>query len=563
MSSRKERQQQISRRSFFLIFCKLILWSILGLNFFRIQILSGAKYKILSDRNRFRMNILQAPRGLITDRNGEVLVCNAFTYNLSADLEKDLPTIIKEVESICNVKQCLPNIEKQYKSQSPIVLCTNLSWDQIAKIESNIKINEQIKINQSYKRVYLYDKLTGYITGYTGLPSKSELENKEKKFLVGKNGLEMSFDDHLQGKHGAQKVEVDAFNKTIREVSSHQSIQGKVLRASIDIRLQKQLFEVNEDRKGIYIAMDVCSGEVIGMYSTPGYDPNSFTDGIRSKDWNEIMMNKDKPMINRAICSLYPPGSTFKMITLLAILNAGISPSATVYCSGEHRIGTRILHCWKKHGHGYINAYNALANSCNIYFAVQGINCGIEAIAQTAREFGLGKRTGIELPFEADGLMPNKEWKLQQRKKSWTVGDTVNASIGQGYILATPIQLLVMTARLASGKCINPTLVASNKSFETINGVKHLDIIREAMYNAMHNHHWEKLNIAGKTGTAQVISKRDAKGKFGDHAMFVGFAPYASPRYAVMSIVENAGWGSETALPITKKIFRSIFELLD
>lgn len=554
MERSDNKSQRFTRRAFFLIACKTVLLSILGINIYNIQIISGSKYKLLSDKNRIKVNIIQPPRGIITDRNGEIIVNNAFSYGIIIENEKNIEQVLQELKHICK------DILTRGKS-----ICGNLTWNEVAKIESNIHINDSVKITQSYQRVYIYKDLLGYITGYSGIPSRTDIQNNDrnKDLLIGKNGVEMFFDEQLQGTCGVQKVEVNAFGKTVREISNESSIQGINLNLSIDIRLQKKIAYLNDDRRGIYLAMNVKTGEILGMYSTPGYDPNLFTNGIKSDDWRQIMKHPDKPMINRAISSLYPPGSTFKMMTLLAILHSGISPNESIFCSGEHRIGNRVLHCWKKYGHGYINAYNCLENSCNIYLAVQGMKAGIESISKMALEFGFGTKTNIELPYEVSGLIPNKEWKKQRHKHAWTFGDTVNTSIGQGYTLVTPIQLLQMTARIASGTMVKPTLTLLHESFPKLKNVneQYLQIVRDCMFNVMRNHHWEGLKIAGKTGTAQVISKRDAKGKHGDHSIFVGFAPYDSPQYAVFSIVENAGWGSENALPITKEIFRSIFEL--
>ena len=553
-------KERFTRRALFLILLKAIFFGILGINFYRLQILSKNKYQLLSDKNRIRINILQAPRGIITARDGEMIATNAFTYNLSIDSSLERQPIIDELTKFCDIVQNISKVETKY--QSSITLCTGLNLDQIAKIESNMKINSLVKINQSYKRVYQYKALTGYITGYTGLQSKEELNDNDFKgnFPVGKNGLEMEFDELLQGKHGVQKVEVNAFNRIVREISLDESTQGETLKTSIDLNLQSRIAEINEGHRGIYLVMDIESGQILAMYSTPGYDPNLFTDGIKTNDWKKLISDPEKPMMNRAISSLYPPGSTFKMITLLAILNLGISPHENIFCTGQYQIGTRTLHCWKKYGHGKINAYNALENSCNIYFAVQSMKCGIDAIRKVAKEFGLGEKTGIELPFEATGLIPDKNWKMKKYKKAWTIGDTVNVSIGQGYTLTTPIQLITMAARIASEKIIKPTIIMSNNEFSQISNRQHLQIIRDGMYNVMKKHHWENLGIAGKTGTAQVISKRDAKGKYGDHSSFIGFAPYNGPKYAVLTIAENAGWGSETALPITKEIFRFLLK---
>ena len=553
--------KKFTRRSFFLLSLKTALFALLGINFYNIQILTGFKYKVLSDQNRIRVNILQPPRGIITDRNNEILVHNAFSYTASIDTTSNLDDVLYELNKICTIQSI--NIKK-VENRSQSVLCNHLQWSDVAKIESNIKLNEIIKINPSYKRIYIYKHLLGYITGYTGIPNKTDIDKDNKDFVIGKNGLEMSCEDFLKGAYGIQKVEVNAFGNVIREISMQPSIQGNTIKSSIDLRIQKALHEINDGKQGIHIAMNIKTGEILGMYSFPGYDPNIFTTSIKTHQWNKFIQSPDKPLINKSISSLYPPGSTFKMITLLAILQSNIAPKESVFCSGEYKIGTRTLHCWKRYGHGYINAYNALENSCNIYFAVQSMKCGIDAIERIAKIFGLGHKTDIELPFEVTGLIPNKHWKYEKYKKLWNIGDTVNTSIGQGYNLTTPIQLAVMTSRIASGMFVHPTILCNqNNIFHNIDGIQkhHLHIVRESMYNVMRNHHWEGLKIAGKTGTAQVISKRDAKGRFKDHSMFVGFAPYDDPQYNVISIVENAGWGSDTALPMTKKIFQTLLSL--
>ncbi len=554
-------KQKFTRRAFILMYFKGILSLILGINIYNIQILSGTKYSVLSDKNRIRINILEPQRGLIVDRKGEVIVDNnvLYTASIATDFYKDIDKILIELKPIC---QTLP-VKDNNQYQSQIMLCSNLKWDQVAKIESNIKINQIVKINQSHKRIYLYNNLLSYITGYIGIPSKKDVETTAttNDFVVGKDGLEMSCEETLKGIYGIQKVEVNAFGKTVREISTQSSLPGQIVKTSIDLKLQQKIAEINGDNRGIHIAADLKTGEILGMYSSPGYDPNLFTDGIQSKEWNKIMKDPEKPLLNKSILSLYPPGSTFKMITLLAILKSGIKANESVLCLGEINIGRRVFHCWKKYGHGYVNGYTALENSCNIYFAIQGMKAGIDMIASVAKIFGLGAKTGIELPSESSGLMPNKQWKKTKKNQVWTFGDTVNISIGQGDILTTPIQLAIMTARIATGQFVKPTILCNQKnSFKAIDEINHshLQIVRDSMYNVMKNHHWENLKIAGKTGTAQVISKRDATGKFKDHSMFVGFAPYDAPKYSVISIAENAGWGSDTALPITKKIFHEL-----
>ena len=236
-----------------------------------------------------------------------------------------------------------------------------------------------------------------------------------------------------------------------------------------------------------------------------------------------------------------------------------------MFCSGEMKIGNRVLHCWKKGGHGYIHAYNALEHSCNIYFVTQGMKAGVEVISKVALQLGLGDKTGIELPFEAAGLIPNKIWKKQKYNKSWTPGDTANLAIGQGYALTTPLQLTLMTGLLASGKKIQTSLLYKNiQNFPKLHRIKEadLDLVRFGLYNVMRQHHNNSMEIAGKTGTAQVISKRDGQGKFKEHSVFVGFAPYQDPRFAITTLVENAGWGRDKALPLTKEAFKIVFDLI-
>ncbi len=574
----KRKNQKFSRRVFLLFCMQAVLHSVLGINIYKLQIQSGSKYNVLADKNRIRVSILPPPRGFIVDSKNEILVTNAFSYDVLLDnnMLDHIDVVLTELNYLCDPsilifkdeQMMLAKAQEAKRKNASLLICKNVQWNDITKIESNVKINGIVRISHEYKRQYIYGASLGHITGYVGMPSKYELEKSSipnyNDFMVGRNGIENSCNEQLQGVPGVQKVEVDALNRVVREISNKSSIQGDSVALSIDMSLQQKIIDITSDNKGIYVVLNIITGEVLAMHSQTGYDPNFFTSSIKRDAWNSIINNPEKPLINKSISANYPPGSIFKIVTLLSILKRGLQ-NETIFCSGEYKIGNRIFHCWKKGGHGSVNIYNALQCSCNIYFATQGIKVGIENIAAMARNIGLGDKTGIELPYEVGGLIPDKAWKYNRYKKPWTIGDTVNVTIGQGYVLTTPIQLIVMAARIASGLMVVPTIlrnVQNNISFERIHGVSdaHLQVVRKCMYDVMCKRHDDGLEIAGKTSTAQVISRRDAKGKFKDHAMFAGFAPYHTPKYAVVSIVENAGWGADTALPITQKIFQTLFD---
>jgi penicillin-binding protein 2 len=544
--------KDFTRRAFLLLALKSISLLFLGCNFYRIQILFGSKYQLLSDKNRIRVNWIQPQRGLIRDRNNKPLVANAFSYQAYL-LEDNLDQLNKILEKV----DFLPKISNN-KKKGDLLLASNLTWQEVVKIESDLYLHQVISIREYYKRLYLYDKLLGYITGYLGLPDK-----KLDQILVGKNGIEMTYDQELRGKFGLERIEVNALGKKVRELDEEPSKEGSNIKLSLDITLQARLSSLSQE--AIQIVLDIKTGGILALLSPPGYDPNIFTDGLSNKAWDDLIQSPEKPLINRAIASLYPPGSTFKMVTLLAILSSGIEAKESVFCSGEMKIGNRTLHCWRRGGHGYINAYNSLEHSCNIYFVTQAMKAGMESINKVSRQLGFGEKTGIELPFEASGFIPTKEWKKDKYKKNWTPGDTANLAIGQGYSLATPLQLTVMTALLASGKKIKPSLLFDNEQkFSKLSRIREadLDLVRFGLYNVMRQHHNNPMEIAGKTGTAQVISKRDGQGKFKEHSIFVGFAPYHDPRFAITTLVENAGWGRDKALPLTKEAFKIVFDLI-
>jgi penicillin-binding protein 2 len=540
--------KNFTRRALLLLGIKSFFLGLLGINFYRIQIISGSKYQLLSDKNRIRVNFIQPQRGLILDSKGEALVANAFSYQAYL-LEENLD----QLETVIAKEQSFARVKINHKKKGDLLLSSNLKWEDVMKIESDLYLNQIIMIKQSYKRVYLYGKLLGYITGYLGLSDKDQ-----EQIQVGKNGLEMTYDKSLRGEFGLEKIEVNALGKKVRELEEEPSKEGSNLHLTLDLALQQKLSDLSQE--AIQIVLDIKTGGILALLSPPGYDPNLFTEAISGKDWDTFIQSPDKPLVNKAIASLYPPGSTFKMVTLLAILASGLEAKESVFCSGEMKLGNRIVHCWKKSGHGYINGYNALEHSCNIYFVTQGMKAGIEAIKKVASQLGLGEKTGIELPFEASGLIPDKNWKISKYKKPWTPGDTANVTIGQGYTLVTPIQLTLMTSILASNKKINLTLLkGEDKVFPKLSRVREadLDLVRFSLYNVMRNDHQKNsMEIAGKTGTAQVISKRDGQGKFKEHSIFVGFAPYHNPRYVITTLVENAGWGRDTALPLTIEAFK-------
>lgn len=550
---------------------------ILCFRLWQLQILDGDKYKKLSEDNRMRILKTPASRGIIYDRNGIPLVKNIpfFSVSITADNFRGIDTdslsallglTKKEVEEKLNKKDNSPFI--------PVKLKQGLSFAEIARIEARRSDFPGLFVETDVGRKYLFGKVGAHIIGYLGKITTSQLDNPELRHfppdaLIGQWGVEALFDNQLRGIPGERIIEVDALGRELRMIQERPSVKGKDINLSIDINIQKAVEDAFGDKAGALVAIKPDSGEILALESLPSFDPNTFSMGISYDNWKSLIEDKKKPMLNRAVQSQYPPGSTFKIITAIAALEEGIiDPDAKINCTGAINYGRWTFRCWKKEGHGPVDLHRAIVESCDVYFYELGRRLGIDKIYKYATAFGLGRETGIELiPVkEKKGLIPNTEWKKEQKRRPWYLGDTFISAIGQGYVTATPMQMAVMMATLANGgKIYKPSLIKIDHRdpSATINlKPETVKIIKKALSGVVNESNGTAQGarsslvvIGGKTGTAQVVGKK--KGltgeRFMDHAWFVAFAPVDNPEIALSVFVEHGGSGGAVASPIAKR----------
>ncbi len=584
MRDEKSKYKTLTRRALILGSVKGALISCLIGRFYYLQILNSNVYQTLSNKNRLRILPTPPLRGDILDINGDVLANNIKIYSLIIKIEfkSRLKHIVDKINNILiSQKISLQRIVEKSKNipiSQPIKLIENISLQNAILVDSNLNLQE-VEIIEEYIRSYKLREKTFHVIGYIGNATLKEidLENlpKNYKFLTGKDGIEKEYNKILQGKPGIKKIEVDAKGNFTKQVDVIPPVKGSTISLSIDKNVQNIISNHIGEYNGAIIISDLVKKKIIGMVSMPTIDPSIFIDGVSSKKWKEIVNNKYNPLINKCISSQYHPGSIFKIIMFLSILKSGINPNETVYCPGHYKLGGRVYKCWNKYGHGNVNLKQAFAKSCNVYFFHQSLRVGINNISKIAKELGLGDKTNIKLPFEIVGTIPNIEWKKSKYKKSWYLGDTINSSIGQGYVETTPIQLLQMVSRVATGEVFDQTIENDNNSMQSkkfkINQT-HLNMLRKSMLGVFYNTQGtgyrqriddEEFKIAGKTGTSQVVSTTHdiLSDMYKDHSIFVGYAPFNSPKFAISTVIENGGWGSKTALPISRNILNDLKHL--
>ncbi len=552
--------------SVFLFFC-FKLWQLQGLE--------GDKYRALSESNRLRILKTPAPRGIIFDRKGTPLVKDVPFFSVSMSPENlkglDLNALAiflgmdkKELEEKLNRKDNSPFI--------PIKIKQGLSFQEIAHVEAGKSDFPGLFVETDVGREYLFGKTGAHIIGYLGKMTPAQFDNPAfRNFppdaLIGQWGVEAVFDEGLRGKPGERIIEVDALGRELRLIQQRPSVKGTDITLSIDIDIQKAVEDAFHDKAGALVAIKPDTGEILALESLPSFDPNVFSRGIQNQDWAALMSDKKNPMLNRALQSQYPPGSTFKIITATAALEEGaIELDKKINCTGGIHYGKWTFGCWKKHGHGPIDFHHALVESCDVYFYEVGRRLGIDKIYKYAVALGLGKETGLNLLIkERHGLIPNTEWKREKKGQPWYLGETYNAAIGQGYVSVTPIQMARMMATLSNGGTIYPLSILKGGSKPIGQaGIRPetIQIIKEALAGVVnepdgtaHASQSQAVLIGGKTGTAQVIGKeRGASGeKYMDHAWFVAFAPVDKPEIALSVFVEHGGHGATAAAPIAKK----------
>jgi penicillin-binding protein 2 len=586
------RFRAFTRRTAMLSAGTIGLFGLLAGRIFQLSVLQREQFAMMAEDNRINLSLLAPQRGRIYDRFGVELAKTAQNYRLLLIPErtKDVRGALERVADI--IKLPKSRIDRavrdaaRSKPFNPVLVAEGLGWDDFARINMNAPDLSGIETDVGELRSYPFGPWLSHVLGYVaGVTDKDIAEEPEllslPGFRIGRSGVERAADNALRGKPGALHNEVNAHGRVIREITRTPGTPGEDVVLSLDMEVQKLVQERLVGQSGSVAVMDVATGELISLVSAPGYDPNAFTTTVTSTVWRQLNEDPLKPLLNKAIAGIYPPGSTFKPVVALAALSVNaMSPSTRVHCSGGTALGKHFFHCWKKGGHGSVDMHAAIKGSCDVYFYECARRTGIEAIADMARKFGLGQTYGLEIPGEKSGLMPDPAWKLRARKDSWRDGDTYNVGIGQGAVLTTPLQLCVMTARLANGgKAVIPHVIkayggtprAIPEILDMGLNPEHVAVVHSGM-DAVTNQGGtgarsklavEGFDMAGKTGTAQVRRlTAELRGRnpdsipwaLRDHALFVAFAPVIQPRYAISVVVEHGGGGSRTAAPIAKDI---------
>lgn len=565
-----------SEKILIITYIVILAFLLLVMRLWQLQILQGNEYRKLSEANRLRIVSIPAPRGIIFDRNGIPLVKNSPYYYASVipyEFDKSKVHLLSNVLNI-PVEEILEKMnESELSPFVPVRLKQGLSFSDITYIEARRSDFPGLVIEVEFSREYIYGDVGSHLIGYLGKLSPSQSKDPAFKDVppdtfIGQWGVEKLFDDSLRGTPGKRIIEVNALGREIRLLQENPPIKGKDITLSIDLNLQKEAEKAFGERAGALVALRPDTGEILGLISKPSFDPNLFTRGISHEKWTAIIKDKKNPMLNRALQSQYPPASIFKIVTAIAGLEEGvINPDIKVDCRGGIHYGKWRFGCWRKQGHGVVSLHRAIVESCDVYFYEVGKRLGIDKIYDYATSLGLGKKTGIELGKERQGLIPNTNWKLENKKLSWFLGDTFNAAIGQGYVAVTPIQLALMTSTVANGgNVLKPTLLKDAPPI--ISGKVHirpetLELVKRGLFGVVNEPSgtgWASksvlTNIAGKTGTAQVVSLKGGhqyiSEKFRDHAWFVAFAPVEKPEIALAVFVEHGGHGGVAAAPIAK-----------
>jgi penicillin-binding protein 2 len=541
-----------------------------------ISVAENEKYTLLSESNRVNLTLIPPRRGWILDRYGRPLAKNRtdFRVDIIPDRLRDKERVVGTLARLLalapeDVERIEEDLEKAAGFQ-PVQVSDRLSYEQYATVSVRLPDLPGVAPAQGFSRDYPAGPSVGHLIGYVGIASAEEYKKRKDPLLitpgfkVGKDGMERTFDQRLTGKPGAKRVEVTARGKVVRELTTRPDVPGKNARLTIDAGLQEYAGRRLGTQSGSVVVMDCQTGDLLAMASMPSFDPNSFSDGISHLEWDMLSQDDHIPLRNKTLQGLYPPGSTVKPMVALSFLEAGLSPNETVNCSGALRVGNGVFHCWRRGGHGAVNMTRGIAQSCDIYFYVMAQRLGMQVIADMARRLGLGQKFDLPFPSQSYGTVPDAAWKKKKYKQDWQIYDTVNATIGQGYMLINPTQLAVMASRLASGRQLMPRLLFHEReAMPPTLGVAqaHIEVIRNAMsavVNGGGTGGAARLPIpdvlmAGKTGTAQVrrITMAERAGgvrgnsalpfKLRDHALFQGFAPFDNPRYAIGTIIEHGG----------------------
>ncbi|MGE0821371.1 MAG: penicillin-binding protein 2 [Candidatus Binatia bacterium] len=577
----------------------LVTFGLLISRLWQLQGIEGEEFRRLSENNRLRLKRTPPLRGIISDRNGRVLVDNRPAFNIVlvpedvADIETTLGRLVQYVSDGELLESTdLPHDPRRLPYQG-VTLAKDIPRDVLVAVEAHRGELPGINVEVGSRRIYPPDGFAAHVFGYVGEVNAREL----KKFstyrlgdLIGKFGLERRWEKNLRGKGGAQRIEVDANGQRLQVLDETEATAGTHLVLTLDAELQQAAETAMHGREGAIVVLQVNTGEVLAMVSQPAFDPNLFARGIRREEWRNLVNDPLRPLNNRAVQGQYPPGSTFKVIMAAAALEKGVvTPSTRFYCSGRLPFGGHVFRCWKRRGHGSQNLQEAIAHSCDVYFYQLGQRLGIQGIADYARLFGMGSPLGIELDHEAPGLIPDAGWKQEVLKAPWLPGETLSVVIGQGYVTATPLQMATVAAAVANGGTVyRPHLVkrvigiegetleeiAPEVIRETHIHPEVLQLVRDGMRDVVNSRSGTakkaklpNVIVAGKTGTSQVISGTRGKGtilprRYRDHAWFIAFAPFDAPEVAIGCIVEHAGaGGGQVAAPIVREVLDAYFNI--
>ena len=593
-----ESARRISRRALMLGGLKLGVLGALGWRMRELQLEQADTFRLLAEENRINMRLLPPARGLIFDRAGRVIADNEQNYRIvmvredAGDIDAALERLSKLVPLTDAQIEDARNELARRSPFVPVTIADRLEWHDVAEVAVNAPALPGVIAEVGLSRIYPFGEDYAHVVGYVGPVSDFDLARIDDqdpllqipRFQIGKNGVERRLERTLRGKAGSRRIEVNSVGRIMRELDRQEGVPGSDLRLTLDSRLQNYVQARMGGQAASAVVMDTATGELLAVGSTPAFDPNLFVRGISVADYDALLNNKYRPLASKSVQGTYPPGSTFKMVTALAALEAGvIGVEDDVWCPGHLDVANRRAHCWKRGGHGNVDLHQALVESCDVYFYEIALEVGIDAIADMARRLGLGVRHDIPMTAVAEGLSPDRAWKREVRGQEWRIGDTVNAAIGQGYVLASPLQLAVMTARLATGKAITPRLLRAVGGEETKApepeplglSETHLAYVRNAMYAVCNDRRGTAYSsriiedahrMAGKTGTSQVrnispaeraagvIRNEDLPWERRDHALYVNYAPFEAPRIAVSVVVEHGGGGSTAAAPIARDI---------
>lgn len=602
MKTDKTREKLFGRRAAILMGGQMALFAGLGARMYYLQVLQAEHYRTLAEDNRINLRLLAPPRGYILDRFGEPIAINVQNYRVVVIREqaKSLLVTLARLEALLesgsvNAARVLQEA-KDRPAFVPISVADNLSWGEVSRLEVNAPNLPGVHIEVGLSRFYPMGPAVAHVIGYVAAVSEKDLTGQDPLlelpgFRIGKSGVEKRYDSALRGKAGNSQVEVNAVGREIRELRREEGEPGREISLTLDLGLQMATAErLAKERSASAVVMDPHKGDVLAMVSSPGFNPNAFNEGLSSEEWRSLVRDPHAPLINKAIAGLYAPGSTFKIAVALAAMEAGIPVDHSSYCKGYMTLGDRRFHCWKKHGHGRVSLVEALRESCDIWFYDVALKIGIDKIAAMARRLGLGDIYDLDIAGEKSGLIPTRGWKRASIGSSWQKGETVIAAIGQGYVLSTPLQLAVMTARIVNGgNAVVPRLTRDRIETDFVTpkpepefpsiGIPESSrrIVMQAMDEAVNHARGTArgsrmkdtaMAMGGKTGTSQVrrISMAEREGgvrkneekpwRERDHALFVGYAPVDAPQYVVSVVVEHGGGGSKVAAPIARDLLQ-------